>query len=194
MAGTTREGAPICIGWPACVAPGVSCLPSHVLGRVVRAAGNDFDARYGYPSLRLLKTGMRERVAANRAGETAGRGRQGHAATETLKAVYGGLARALFGTACAAGSRRWSGPGELAGVRRRAAGGCASERAPGDLRPPPGRRAFTGAARGGPGLLPFHRQAGQRGGDGGEHSATAPPPDAAGKERRRCCACRTAAR
>ena len=59
------------------VRPGVSCLPSHVLGRVVRAAGNDFDARYGYPCLRLLKTGMRERVAANWAGETAGRGRQG---------------------------------------------------------------------------------------------------------------------
>ena len=32
-------------------------------------------------------------------------------------------------------------------------------------------RAFTGAARGGLGLLPFRRQAGQRGGDGREHHA-----------------------
>ena len=88
MAGTTREGAPICIGWPVCVAPGVSCLPSHVLGRVVRAARLRRTLR-----LPLLETFEDRHAgtsfqAANWAGETAGRGRQGHAATETPKAVY----------------------------------------------------------------------------------------------------------
>ena len=85
--------------------------------------------------------------------------------------VYGGLAGAHPGTApaaCAAGGRHRAGSEELGGtgVRRRAAGGCASERAPGDLRPAPGGSADAGVhgrREGGSsldqGLLPFHRQA-----------------------------------
>ena len=124
MAGTTREGAPIRVA-SLYRARGVA-PPLARSGP--RTAGNDFDARYGYLRSRLLKTGG---TSCGQPGWR-GRGRQGHAATETPKAV--GLARAH--TARAAGGRRWSGP--LAGVRRRDAGGCASEREPGDLRPPQG--------------------------------------------------------
>ena len=93
-AGTTREGAPICTGWPACAVfwPGVECRTSHVLGCVVRRVGGDFEERYGYRPYLLETFVDRHGGASFRAagwhllGETAGRGRQGHAATETPKA------------------------------------------------------------------------------------------------------------
>ena len=82
------------------VRPGVACrnLASHVLGRVVRAVGDDCERRYGYRPW-LLETFVDETEqtgasvrAANwvRVGETCGRGRQDrrHAAPETRKAVY----------------------------------------------------------------------------------------------------------
>ena len=82
------------------IRPGVACrnLASHVLGRVVRAVGTDFERRYGYRPW-LLETFVDESEhagtswrAANwvRVGETAGRGRQDrtHASPETRKAVY----------------------------------------------------------------------------------------------------------
>ena len=82
------------------IRPGVVCrhLASHVLGRVVRALGEDFERLYGYRPW-LLETFVDEREhtgaslrAANwmRVGETCGRGRQdrAHAASETRKAVY----------------------------------------------------------------------------------------------------------
>ena len=86
--------------------------------------------------------------AANWAGETAGRGRQGHAATETLKAVTNWMraGESAFRNRLRR-LRRWKSAlvwdresWAEQEFRRRAAGGCASERAPGDLRPPPGRR------------------------------------------------------
>ena len=82
------------------VRPGISCrnLASHVLGRAVRAVGDDFERLYGYRPW-LLETFVDEADhtgasvrAANwvRVGETCGRGRQDrtHAAPETRKAVY----------------------------------------------------------------------------------------------------------
>ena len=82
------------------IRPGVVChnLASHVLGRVVRALREDFEALYGYRPW-LLETFVDEREhtgaswrAANwiRVGESAGRGRNDriHGAPETRKAVY----------------------------------------------------------------------------------------------------------
>ena len=82
------------------VRPGIVCrnLASHVLGRVVRAVGDDCEGLYGYRPW-LLETFVDETEqtgasvrAANwvRVGETCGRGRQDrrHAAPETRKAVY----------------------------------------------------------------------------------------------------------
>ena len=83
MAGTTREGAPIRVA-SLCRARGVA---PPLVRSGPRTAGNDFDVRYSYLCSRLLKTGGTSFQAANRAGETAGRGRQGHAATETPKAA-----------------------------------------------------------------------------------------------------------
>ena len=125
------------------VRPGVECRTSHVLGSVVRRVGDDFEARYGYRPY-LLETFVDRHAgtgfqASNWRGETAGRGRQGHAATETPKAcVRGGLADAHSGAACAAcavGGRIRSGELGGTGVRRCAAGGCASKRTSSDLAP-----------------------------------------------------------
>ena len=82
------------------IRPGVRCrhLASHVLGRVRRAVGEDFERLCGYRPW-LLETFIDEREhtgaswrAANwvRVGETCGRGRNDrtHAAPETRKAVY----------------------------------------------------------------------------------------------------------
>ena len=82
------------------VRPGIVCrnLASHVLGRVVRAVGDDCERVYGYRPW-LLETFVDETEqsgasvrAANwiRVGETCGRGRgdRTHAAAETRKAVY----------------------------------------------------------------------------------------------------------
>ena len=82
------------------IRPGISCrnLASHVLGRVTRVVGDDFECRHGYRPW-LLETFVDETEhtgasvrAANwvRVGETRGRGRQDrtHAAPETCKAVY----------------------------------------------------------------------------------------------------------
>ena len=82
------------------IRPGVVCrnLASHVLGRVVRALGEDFERLYGYRPW-LLETFVDEREhtgaslrAANwvRVGESAGRGRNDrtHGAPETRKAAY----------------------------------------------------------------------------------------------------------
>ena len=82
------------------IRPGVLCrnLASHVLGRVARAVGKDFERLYGYRPW-LLETFVDEREhtgaslrAANwvRVGESAGRGRNDrtHARPETRKAVY----------------------------------------------------------------------------------------------------------
>ena len=82
------------------VRPGISCrnLASHVLGRVTRVVGDDFECLHGYRPW-LLETFVDETQhlgtsvrAANwvRVGETCGRGRQDrtHAAPETRKAVY----------------------------------------------------------------------------------------------------------
>ena len=82
------------------IRPGVACrnLASHILGRVIRAVGADFERQYGYRSW-LLETFVDESEhagtswrAANwvRVGETAGRGRQdrSYAVAETRKAVY----------------------------------------------------------------------------------------------------------
>ena len=82
------------------VRPGIVCrnLASHVLGRVVRAVGDDCEGLYGYRPW-LLETFVDETEqtgasvrAANwvRVGETCGRGRgdRRHAALETRKAVY----------------------------------------------------------------------------------------------------------
>ena len=82
------------------IRPGVTCrnLASRVLGRAVRAVGEDFRERYGYRPW-LLETFVDEREhsgvslrAANwvRLGESAGRGRndRAHVAPETRKAVY----------------------------------------------------------------------------------------------------------
>ena len=82
------------------VRPGVACrnLASHVLGRVVRAVGDDCERRYGYrPWLLETFVDQTEQTGASvraanwvRVGETCGRGRQDrrHAAPETRKAVY----------------------------------------------------------------------------------------------------------
>ncbi len=82
------------------IRPGVRCrhLASHVLGRVLRRLGADFEARYGYrPYLvetfveRPAYSGVSLRASNWRyLGESAGRGRQdrGHAARETTKAIY----------------------------------------------------------------------------------------------------------
>ena len=82
------------------IRPGVVCrnLASHVLGRVARAVGEDFEHLYGYRPW-LLETFVDEREhtgaslrAANwvRVGESGGRGRNDrtHGAPETRKAVY----------------------------------------------------------------------------------------------------------
>ena len=82
------------------IRPGVACrnLASHILGRVIRAVGADFERQYGYRPW-LLETFVDESEhagtswrAANwvRVGETAGRGRQdrSYAVAETRKAVY----------------------------------------------------------------------------------------------------------
>ena len=82
------------------VRPGIRCrnLASHVLGRAVRAVGDDCERLYGYRPW-LLETFVDETEhlgasvrAANwvRVGETCGRGRgdRTHAAPETRKAVY----------------------------------------------------------------------------------------------------------
>jgi len=81
------------------IRPGVDCrnLASHLLGRVLRRLGADFEARYGYrPYLvesfvEAPHTGVSLR-AANWCylGESCGRGRQdrAHAALETRKAIY----------------------------------------------------------------------------------------------------------
>lgn len=82
------------------IRPGVRChhLASHVLGRVLRRLGADFEARYGYrPYLvetfveRPAYSGVSLRASNWRyLGESAGRGRQdrGHTARETTKAIY----------------------------------------------------------------------------------------------------------
>ena len=82
------------------IRPHVACrnLASHVLGRAVRAVGEDFERLYGYRPW-LLETFVDETEhtgaslrAANwvRVGETCGRGRNDrtHAAPHTRKAVY----------------------------------------------------------------------------------------------------------
>ena len=82
------------------IRPPVACrnLASHVLGRVARAVGEDFERLYGYRPW-VLETLVDETEhtgaslrAANwvRVGESAGRGRndRAHAAPETRKAVY----------------------------------------------------------------------------------------------------------
>jgi len=78
---------------------GVDCrnLASHVLGRVLRRLGTDFEARYGYRPwlvetfVEPPHTGASLRAANwRRVGESCGRGRQDrhHAAAETRKAIY----------------------------------------------------------------------------------------------------------
>ena len=82
------------------IRPHVACrnLASHVLGRAVRAVGEDFERLYGYRPW-LLETFVEETEhtgaslrAANwvRVGETGGRGRNDrtHGAPQTRKAVY----------------------------------------------------------------------------------------------------------
>jgi hypothetical protein len=81
------------------IRPGVHChhLASHVLGRVLRRLGPDFEASYGYCPW-LVETfvepphsGVSLRASNWRyLGQSAGRGRQdrGHAARETSKAIY----------------------------------------------------------------------------------------------------------
>ena len=82
------------------IRPDVACrnLASHVLGRAVRAVGEDFERLYGYRPW-LLETFVDETEhtgaslrAANwvRVGESCGRGRNDrtHAAPQTRKAVY----------------------------------------------------------------------------------------------------------
>lgn len=79
--------------------PSVHCrhLASHVLGAALRRLGTDFQARYGYRPwlvetfVERPQTGVSLRAANWRyLGESCGRGRQdrGHAAGETIKAVY----------------------------------------------------------------------------------------------------------
>ena len=82
------------------VRPGIVCrnLASHVLGRVVRAVGDDCEGLYGYrPWLLETFVDQTEQTGASvraanwvRVGETCGRGRgdRRHAAPETRKAVY----------------------------------------------------------------------------------------------------------
>jgi len=81
------------------IRPGVHCryLASHVLGRVLRRLGADFEARYGYRPY-LVETfvepphsGVSLRASNWRyLGESRGRGRQdrGHVASETAKSIY----------------------------------------------------------------------------------------------------------
>lgn len=81
------------------IRPGVHCrhLASHILARVLRCLGSDFEARYGYRPY-LVETFVEpphsgvSLVASNwrYLGESAGRGRQdrGHAGGETRKAIY----------------------------------------------------------------------------------------------------------
>lgn len=81
------------------IRPGVACrhLASHVLGRVLRRLGTDFEARYGYRPY-LVETfvepphsGVSLRASNwHYVGESRGRGRQdcGHAASEIPKAIY----------------------------------------------------------------------------------------------------------
>ena len=81
------------------IRPGVDCrhLASHVLGRVLRRLGADFEARYGYRPY-LVETfveaphsGVSLRASNWRyLGDSRGRGRQdrGHSARETPKAIY----------------------------------------------------------------------------------------------------------
>ena len=156
-AGTTSGGALACTGACRVSRPGVECRT--VLGGVVHRVGDE--ARYGY---RLLETFENRHAgtsfrAANRAGETAGRGRQGrNGDTE-------GCIRRTGGTrnrACRL--RRWRpaleswaeqefGGAPLGDARLSARlATCARHQAEAP--------AFTGAAKGGQGLLPFHRQAG----------------------------------
>ena len=160
--GPARPSAPGAGTVPAAGAPrDCVCrnLASYVLGRVVRAVGDDCERLYGYRPW-LLETFVDETEqtgasvrAANwiRVGETCGRGRgdRTHAAAETRKAVYmyalapawrARLAAPAAGIAPLAagdGARR----GVVGGsrVRRGAAGRRAAERASGAERAANGR-------------------------------------------------------
>ena len=146
------------------VRPGVACrnLASHVLGRVVRAVGDDCERRYGYRPWLLdetEQTGASVRAANWVRVETCGRGRgdRRHAALETRKAVY---MYALEPAWRAHGWRRSRRRG-LGGsrVRRGAAGRRAAERPPGAERAAYGRvsdAAITGAAHGARALVKGH--------------------------------------
>ena len=103
-AGTTSGGALACTGACRVSRPGVECRT--VLGGVVHRVGDE--ARYGY---RLLET-FENRHAGTSFGRPTGLARPpaggDRAATETPKAVYGGLAGpGTAPAACAAGDRRW---------------------------------------------------------------------------------------
>ena len=205
LAGATREGAPICTEWSACAAfwLDVECRTSHVLGGVVRRVGDDFEARYGYRSY-LLETfvdrhGGASFRAAGWRGETAGRGRQGHAATETPKACLDADWRAripeprapLAPLEVGAGRENWAeqefGGAPLGDARLSARlVTCARHQAEAPM------RAFTCAARGDKAKAYYRLQAGQRGGDGGEHHAAAPAEDGAMRAGRQCAELREA--
>ena len=90
VGGTMREGAPICLAGLCRFRPGVKCRISHVLSEAVRRVGDDFEVHCGYrlPETFEDRHGGTSFRAANWRGKTAGRGRQGHAATETPNAVY----------------------------------------------------------------------------------------------------------
>ena len=200
------------------VRPGIVCrnLASHVLGRVVRAVGDDCEGLYGYRPW-LLETFVDETEqtgasvrAANwvRVGETCGRGRQDrrHAAPETRKAVYmyalepAGRTRLAVpapGRGAAGGWRRSRRRG-LGGprVRRGAFGRRASERAAGTERAANGRvsdarhhRRRPRRPRDGQGPLPADRPARRQCGDGRQHPRAASRADAAPDAGRttRCC-------
>ncbi len=122
-AGTTREGAPICTGRPACAAfrPGVECRTSHVLGGVVRRVGGDFEERYRPSGDKDQHAGTSFRAAAWRDRRPGATGPRGNAEGCHERGLAG--ARASRAT-CAVGGWRRSGELGGAGVRR-----CAGMRA-----------------------------------------------------------------
>ena len=179
-----RLPAPVPVAFPVLASNAAPCWAVRSTGWETRRATatahlETFENRHAGTSFR----------AANRAGETAGRGRQGrNGDTEGCYELDVDWRERIPEPRLLLAPLE-TGAGELGGtgVRRCASGGCA----PGDLRPAPGGSAGVHGRREG-GARPTTVSSTSRGGDGGEHSATA--PDAASRGRRRCCACRTAVR
>ena len=176
------------------IRPAVRCrhLAGHVLGRVLRRVGEDFEARYHYRPW-LVETFVepdRDGTSFKAAnfvcvGHTAGRGRcdRHHARARTVKSVYmyelaapsgGRMGRRGAVVGPRRGARQCAMGGER--VRRSAVGRQAvvgasghERRAVGVVSGPRAHRPCAPRPRGGEGLLPLDRPPGGFAGDAGAH-------------------------